>query len=69
MSNLVMQTAEMLSLLPDEEVSLVNELVRKLILAWDPDFTKVTQQEAETIEQADREMKAGIFFTEDEVWN
>ena len=69
MSNLVMQTAEMLSLLPDDEVSLVNALVKKLILAWDPDFTKVTQQEAEVIEQSDNEMKEGIYFTEDEVWN
>ncbi len=69
MSDLVMQTAEMLSLLPDDEVSLINELVKKLILAWDPDFTKVTQQEAEAIDKADNEMKSGIYFSEDEVWD
>ena len=68
MSNLVAQTAEMLSLLPEDEISLVNALVRKLILAWDPDFTKVTQDEAYALEQADSEMKSGEYYTEDDVW-
>ncbi len=36
------QTAELLDILPDEDISIVNALVRKLVRAWDPDFTKVT---------------------------
>ena len=37
-----LQTAELLDILPDEDVSIVNALIKKLVIAWDPDFTKVT---------------------------
>jgi hypothetical protein len=69
MSMLVTQTAEMLSLLPEEEISLVNELVKKLVVAWDPDFTKVTPEEERIIKQSEEEMRQGIYLTEEEVWN
>jgi alkyl hydroperoxide reductase subunit AhpC len=69
MSTLVTQTAEMLSLLPEEEISLVNELVKKLVVAWDADFTKVTPEEEKSIKQAEEEMRQGIYLTEEEVWN
>ena len=68
MSALVKQTTDMLTLLPDEDVSLVYEFVKKLIKAWDPDYTKVTPEERKILEQADREMEKGEYFTEDEVW-
>ena len=35
-----LQTAELLDILPDEDVSIVNALIKKLVIAWDPDFTK-----------------------------
>lgn len=69
MNALVTQTAEMLPLLPDEELSLVNTLVKKLIVAWDPDFTKVTPAEKKILDQADQEMADGIFCSDDEVWS
>jgi alkyl hydroperoxide reductase subunit AhpC len=59
----------MLSLLPEEEISLVNELVKKLVVAWDADFTKVTPEEEKSIKQAEEEMQQGIYLTEEEVWN
>ena len=68
MSNLVSQTAEMLSMLPESEVTLINELVKHLLKAWDPDFTKVTSDEAKNIDKADSEMKAGEYYTEKDVW-
>ena len=51
------------------KVSKVNALVKKLVLAWDPDFTKVTGEEKEALDQADAEMRAGDYVTEDEVWS
>lgn len=68
MKALIEQTAEMLAILPDDEVSLVNELVKKLIVAWDPDFTKVTPAEKAALDAADKEMKNGQFYSEEEVW-
>ncbi len=64
MSALVQQTSQMLSLLPEEDVSLVNAFVKKLILAWDPDFTKVTEEERKLLDEADSEIKNGEYFTE-----
>lgn len=30
------------------------EFIKKLVLAWDPDFTKVTEEEAKKIEAAEQ---------------
>lgn len=69
MSNLSVQTAQLVSLLPEDDLTLVNELVKKLLLAWDPDFTKVTPEERNRLDKADEEMKSGEYFTDNEVWN
>lgn len=68
MSDLSVQTAKLINLLPEDELALVNELVKKLLLAWDPDFTKVTPEEKERIDRADKEMQNGEYFTDEEVW-
>ena len=40
--------------------------IKKLVLAWDPDFTKVTPEEAQLIAQAEQ----SGFVDEDEIdWN
>lgn len=68
MNSLISQTTQMLSLLPEDEVSLINALVHKLVLAWDPDFTKVTPEEKMALDEADEEMKAGHYFSDEDVW-
>ena len=64
-----LQTAELLDILPDEDVSIVNALIKKLIVAWDPDFTKVTAKEKELLEKSDSEMKNGNFISEEDFWS
>ena len=64
-----LQTAELLDILPDEDVSIVNALVKKLVIAWDPDFTKVTARERELLEKSDSEMKNGDFISEEDFWS
>lgn len=66
---ITMQTAELLDILPEEDISIVNALTKKLVKAWDPDFTKVTARERELLDQADAEMKSGEYISEDDVWN
>ena len=68
MSELAIQTAELIGMLPDDEITILNALVKKLIAAWDPDFTKVTSVEKERIEEAEEEIKNGIFYTSAEVF-
>lgn len=64
-----LQTAELLDILPDEDISKVNALVKKLVIAWDPDFTKVTPKERELLEKSDFEMKNGDFVSEEDFWS
>ena len=37
------------------------ELVKKLVLAWDPDYTRATPSEDATMEQAVKELEAGDY--------
>lgn len=49
----------MIDMLPEQEQNLAYEFVKRLVLAWDPDYSKVTQAEAEAIEQAKQEYATG----------
>lgn len=68
LKNNVLQTAELLNILPDKDVSLVNTFVKNLILAWDPDFTKVTSDERKRLEEADADFKNGEYISEEDFW-
>ena len=53
--------------LPDVDQMFAPELVKKQILAWDPDFTKATPEEHEAMEQAITELDAGEYVTDDQI--
>lgn len=40
-------------MLPDAEQDFAYELIKRLILAWDPDFTKVTPEERVRLMEAE----------------
>lgn len=66
MSEIAMNAARMLNLLPEEDQNFALEFIKKLVQAWDPDFTKVTPEEADRISAAE---ESG-FIAEDEIdWN
>lgn len=65
---MIKETAQMLEMLPENQVKTVNELVKLLVLAWDPDFTKVTEEEKRRMDVADEEMRNGVCFSEEDVW-
>ena len=68
MPTLATQIIEMLKMLPDEELSTVNSLLKFLLRSWDPDFVKVTPSERERLEKSESEMENGEYYTEEEVW-
>ena len=45
----------------------VDLIIKRLVLAWDPDYTKLTAAEKRSLEIADKEMKNGEFYTKEEV--
>ena len=59
MSPITKQITEMIDMLPEQEQSLACELIKRLVLAWDPDYTKVTPMEAEAMEEAIAEYERG----------
>lgn len=66
MSEKAMEAARMMDMLPEADQNFACEFIKKLVLAWDPDFTKATPQEAK--EMADAE--ASGFVDESEIdWN
>lgn len=38
------------------------------VIAWDPDFTKLTTQEKEILDKSDEEMKNGDYISEEDFW-
>ena len=70
MAPITQQITEMVDMLPEQEQSLAYEFVKRLVLAWDPDFTKVTPSEAAALEQARVEYERGdVVRMEDINWN
>lgn len=63
MSTIAMDTAKLIDMLPQTDQEFAYEFVKKLILAWDPDFTRVTPEEARAIAAAE---ESG-FVSEDEI--
>lgn len=67
MGNTAQAIASMVDILPENDQLLAYELVKKLVLAWDPDFTKVTQEEAKQLEEAERNFANGDTVSMDEI--
>ena len=66
MSNMAIDAARMMDMLPDEDKTFAYEFIKKLVKAWDPDFTKVTPEEAQRIEAAE---ESGFVVDSDIDWD
>jgi hypothetical protein len=58
-----MQIADMIEMLPEDEQNFAFEFVKRLVLAWDPDFTKLTASERKALEEAEN----GEYIDEDDI--
>lgn len=65
MSSIVIEAARLMDVLPEADKAFAYEFIKKLVLAWDPDFTKVTAEEAKKIEDAEN---SGYVDAEDIDW-
>ncbi len=66
MSTIAMDAARLIDMLPEQDQSFAYEFIKKLILAWDPDFTKVTPDEAKKLEEAEN---SGFVDDDDVDWD
>ena len=66
MTAIAADIAKMVDMLPEDDQKFAQEFIKKLVLAWDPDFTKVTPQEAELIKTAE---ESGFVSESDIDWD
>lgn len=66
MSNMVIEAARLMNMLPESDQSFAFEFIKKLVLAWDPDYTKLTPEEAKSVEAAE---KSGFVDDSDIDWS
>lgn len=52
---------------PESDQNLAYELIKKLVFAWDPDFTKLTPSESKKLEEAQKEIENGEFITHEDL--
>ena len=67
MSERTKELFQIVDTLPDSEKNLIDELIRRVIIAWDPDFTKLSPEEAAILKQSVNELKDKEVFTENEI--
>lgn len=65
MSNIAMEAARLMDVLPENDKAFAFEFIKKMVLAWDPDFTKLTADEKEIVSQAE---KSGFIDETDIDW-
>lgn len=70
MSTAAKQAIELLEFLPESEQNFALEFIKKLVLAWDPDFTKLTLSEKKELEEIEKDMlKNGTVSHNDINWD
>ena len=53
MTSIAIEADKLIVVLPEADKVFAYEFIKKLVIAWDSDFTKVTAEEKELIEQAE----------------
>lgn len=67
MAPIAQQIADMVDMLPEHDQTLAFEVIKKMVLAWDPDFTKMTPTEQAQIDKAAAEIDAGDYVPDSAV--
>lgn len=66
MSEKAAAAARLMNMLPESEQAFAYELIKKLVRAWDPDYTRLTPQEALELNEAE---ESGFVDEGDVDWN
>lgn len=64
MSTAMKEAVSLLEVLPESEQNFALEFIKKLVLAWDPDYTKLTAKESAELKEAEAETE---IFSHDEI--
>ncbi len=67
MSTATKQAIDLMELLPEKDQNFALEFIKKLVIAWDPDYTKVTPAERAELERAQKEIENGETISHDAI--
>ena len=67
MSGAIKEAVDLLEVLPEKEQNFALEIIKKLVIAWDPDFTKLTPFERAELEEAERDMVVNGTISHEEI--
>ncbi len=56
MSAATKEAIDLMEILPESDQNFALEFIKKLVLAWDPDYTKVTLAERKELEDAEKDI-------------
>ncbi len=56
MSAATKEAIDLMEILPESDQNFALEFIKKLVLAWDPDYTKVTLAEKKELEDAEKDI-------------
>ena len=70
MTQTIQESVKMLEMLPESEQEFASQFIRRLVLAWDPDLTKLTQEERKRLEASEQRIDSGEYVKDSDVnWN
>lgn len=67
MTQIIQESVRMLEMLPESEQEFAIQFIKRLVLAWDPDFTKLTYEERERLEAAEKRMNNGEYIKDSDI--
>ena len=67
MTQVVQESVQMLEMLPESEQEFARQLIKRLVLAWDPDFTKLTPEERKRLEAAEQRIDSGEYVKDSDI--
>lgn len=67
MSAATKEAISLMEVLPESDQNFVLEFIKKLVLAWDPDYTKVTSAERKALEEAEKDIAENRTISHDAI--
>ncbi len=67
MTQIVKESVKMLEMLPESEQEFASQFIKRLVLAWDPDFTKLTYEERQRLEAVEKRMDNGEYIKDSDI--
>lgn len=67
MSTATREAINLMEILPESEQNFALEFIKKLVLAWDPDYTKVTDKERAELDEAVQDFKNGETVSHEDI--